>query len=163
MLRDPDVDVDTFVDDTVDATCDVKPDLVLLDDHVLGRQKATAGCHRIAVLDGRSFQFVGPQAVPSESGLSATEFTSGSAGGHVDTRPDPGPVKHPATFAILTIDPDTEEATYAVVTVHPDTSVTVTPQISLDVGYQDFLATGTTGVADVEVSDEPIAVPTATP
>lgn len=151
VLRDPDVDTDTFVTDTVDEACNSQPDLVLLHDHLLGRRIAEAGCHQVAVLDGRSFQFVGPQSVPTTSGPSATEFTGGSSGGHVDTRPDPGRLKHPAVFAILSVDPHTKNATYAVVTVAPDASVTVTPEISLDVAYQDFLSTGTTGIASVGV------------
>jgi len=119
---------------------------VLLHDHLLGRRIAEAGCQDIAVLDGRSYQFVGPQEVPTTSGGPAVEFTGGSTGGHVDTRPDPGTIAHPARFAILTVQPDTGATTYAVVTVLPDATVTVTPEISLDVPYPRFAATGHTGL-----------------
>jgi hypothetical protein len=146
VLRDPEVDVDRFLQNTIDEACAEHPDLVLLHDHLLGRQIAEAGCHGIAVLDGRSFAFVGPQIVPTTSGGSAVEFTGGSTGGHTDTRPDPGIVKSPATFAILSVLPDTQEASYAVVTVRPDATVEVTPEISMDVSYADFQATGRTGL-----------------
>jgi hypothetical protein len=145
-LRDPDVDTDQFVADTIEQACEDQPDFVLLHDHLLGRRIAEAGCQRIAVLDGRSFQFVGPQEVPTTSGDPALEFTGGSSGGHVDTRPDPGTIKHPARFAILTVQPDSGDTSYAVVTVNPDSSVTVTPEIRLDVAYQRFVSTGHTGL-----------------
>ena len=41
---------------------------------------------------------------------------------------------------------DGGQATYAVVTVRPDASVTVTPEISLEVPYAEFLDTGVTGL-----------------
>ena len=146
VLRDPEVDTDQFLSDTIEHACEDQPDFVLLHDHLLGRRIAEAGCQDIAVLDGRSYQFVGPQRVPTTSGGPAVEFTGGSTGGHVDTRPDPGTIKHPARFAILTVQPDAGVTTYAVVTVLPDATVTVTPEISLDVPYQRFAATGRTGL-----------------
>jgi hypothetical protein len=160
VLRDPDVDVDQFVADTVETACAEQPDLVILHDHLLGRQVAEAGCQEVAVLDGRSYEFVGPQdvAVTSDSlasgasGASVIQFTGGSTGGHVTTVPDPGSIKSPARFAILSVQPDSGDATYAVVTVEPDTTVTVTPEISLGVPYEEFVDTGETGLAlDAEV------------
>jgi hypothetical protein len=162
VLRDPDVDVDQFVADTVETACSEQPDLVILHDHLLGRRVAEAGCQEIAVLDGRSYEFVGPQEVPVTSdgltsdGLasgaatpstSALQFTGGSTGGHVTTVPDPGSIKSAARFAILSVQPDSGDATYSVVTVEPDTTVTVTPEISLDVPYEEFVDTGETGLA----------------
>jgi hypothetical protein len=144
-LRDPDVDVEQFLDDTIEEACAERPDLVLLHDHRLGREVAKAGCQEIAVLDGRSFEFVGPQHVATVEGASALQFTGGSSGGHTDTRPDPGSIKAPATFAILTVPGDGGQATYSVVTVRPDATVTVTPEISLEVPYPEFLLSGTTG------------------
>lgn len=155
VLRDPDVDTDTFVADTVDRACEDQPDFVVLHDHLLGRRIAEAGCQRIAVLDGRSFQFVGPQEVPTTSGEPAVEFTGGSSGGHVDTRPDPGDIDHPARFAILTVQPDGRDTTYAVVTVNPDASVTVTPEIRLDVPYERFVSTGHTGLSEPALGARP--------
>jgi hypothetical protein len=151
VLRDPDVDVEQFVTDTVEEACAEQPDLVVLHDHLLGRRIAETGCQEVAVLDGRSYQFVGPQEVPvtsgtAASGSSAIEFTGGSSGGHVTTVPDPGSIKNPARFAILSVQPDGGDATYAVVTVTPDATVTVTPEISLDVPYLEFVDTGRTGL-----------------
>jgi hypothetical protein len=157
VLRDPDVDVDQFVADTIQEACAQQPDLVILHDHLLGQQVAEAGCQDVAVLDGRSYEFIGPQDVPvtsetatsgtSASGASAIEFTGGSSGGHVTTVPDPGSIQSPARFAILSVQTDGGDATYAVVTVEPDATVTVTPEISLDVPYQEFVDTGRTGLA----------------
>ena len=153
VLRDPDVDVDQFVADTIEEACAEQPDLVILHDHLLGRRIAEAGCQEVAVLDGRSYQFVGPQEVPVTSAQSGRrEFTGGSTGGHVTTVPDPGSVKSPARFAILSVQPDGGDATYAVVTVDPDTTVTVTPEISLDVPYPEFVDTGRTGLAPTPTS-----------
>jgi hypothetical protein len=146
LLRDPEVDTDEAVSQAIDTACDDPPDVVLLHDHLLGRRIAEAGCQEIAVLDGRSFEFVGPQDVPTGTGETAIEFTGGSTGGHVDTRPDPGNIKHPARFSVLTMEPDSDEATYSVITVNPDTSVTVTPEIDLRVPYQRFVDTGFTGL-----------------
>ena len=153
VLRDPDVDVDQFVADTIEEACAEEPDLVILHDHLLGRRIAEAGCQGVAVLDGRSYQFVGPQDVPVPSGTPATEFTGGSTGGHVTTVPDPGNIKSPARFAILSVQPDGGDATYAVVTVDPDSTVTVTQEISLEVTYQEYLDTGHTGLpADTDLA-----------
>jgi hypothetical protein len=41
---------------------------------------------------------------------------------------------------------DGPRATYAVVTVQPDATVTVTPEISLDVPYAEFVDSGRTGL-----------------
>ena len=153
VLRDPDVDVDQFVADTIEEACAEEPDLVILHDHLLGRRIAEADCQEVAVLDGRSYEFLGPQDVPVPSGRPATEFTGGSTGGHVTTVPDPGTIKSPARFAILSVQPDGGDATYAVVTVDPDTTVTVTQEISLDVTYQEYLDTGHTGLpADADLA-----------
>jgi hypothetical protein len=127
VLRDPEVDVEDFVDATIARACKERPDLVLLHDHLLGRRIAETGCVQVAVLDGRSFEFLGPQQVPTASEETSTELTVSSAGGHVDTKPNPGIVKHPARFAIVYVDPDKDQARYAVVTVQPDAAVTVTP------------------------------------
>ena len=61
LLRNPEVDVGQFLDDTIEEACAEHPDLVLLHDHRLGREFAEAGCQEIAVLDGRSFEFLGPE------------------------------------------------------------------------------------------------------
>jgi hypothetical protein len=131
QLRDPDVDVEEFVDQAVEETCAQRPDFVMLHDYRLGRRITEAGCASHAVLDGRSYTFVGPQQVETATAGTAIQFTSGSAGGHVDTRPDPGEIKNRATFTIFTFDPETENTTYAVVRVEPDASVTVTAERSL--------------------------------
>ena len=144
VLRDPAVDVDQFVSDTVAASCDTQPDFILLHDQELGQRVAAAGCQRRAVLDGRSYQFVGPRLVPTESGRPATEFTSGSGGGHVTTEPDPGVISHPARYTVLKVNRATGETRYFVFTVSPDASVTVTPGISLEVPWDVYTATGRT-------------------
>jgi hypothetical protein len=144
VLRDPQVDLDTFVDDTKAEACASHPDFVLLHDHVLGREIAAAGCQQVAVLDGRSYEFLGPRAVTTTSGRTTYELTNGSAGGHVTTEPNPGPVRNPARFVVLTYSPEHQRTWYAVVTVLPDTSVTVTDRIDLRVPYADFLADGRT-------------------
>jgi hypothetical protein len=136
VLRDPDVDTDTFVTDTVRQACADRPDFVLLHDHALGRRIAEAGCQGSAVLDGRSYQLLGPQPVTTDLQGTTTEYTSGSAGGHLDTKPDPGVIRHPARFSILSFRPDTAETRYAVVTVLPDTSVTVSRLVPLSVPWR---------------------------
>jgi hypothetical protein len=135
VLRDPDVDIDRFIADTTTQTCDTRPDFVILHDHVLGHLIAASGCQQVAVLDGRSYQFVGPRRVDTGSGGHAYELTNGSAGGHVSTEPDPGNVRHPARFVIITYARGTGRAGYAVVTVFPDASVTVSPRHSLHTPY----------------------------
>lgn len=129
--RNPDVDVATFITDTAAESCATSTDFVLLHDHVLGRKIAQTGCPKIAVLDGRSYDFVGPQHLTTDDGEPTIEFTSGSAGGHRDTIPNPGVIKNPARFSILYYDKTTGETSYAVVTVSPDASVTVTPRTPL--------------------------------
>lgn len=126
VLRDPDVDVDAFVEQTIQQACAEKPDFVLLHDAKLGARIAASGCARTAVLDGRSFTFRGPQEVTTTSDGSAVEFTSGSAGGHVSTQANPGIIRHPARFSVLRVTPSTGATDYAVVTVRPDAGVDVT-------------------------------------
>ena len=126
VLRDPDVDPVTFVTDTTAEACQTRPDFVLLHDHVLGQQIAASGCPRVAVLDGRSYQFLGPRPVTATTGGHVFELTNGSAGGHISTEPNPGDLQAAARFAILTYAPERRRARYAVVTVSPDASVTVT-------------------------------------
>jgi hypothetical protein len=148
VLRDPDVDVDTFLTNTIREACATHPDFVLTHDHLLGRQIAVAGCQRRAVLDGRSYSFVGPQRVSTTSGGHTIEYTSGSAGGHASTQADPGDLNYPARFSVLTCNPDGRHVRYVVVTVNPDASVTLTPSIALRVPYADYLANGRTGGRD---------------
>jgi hypothetical protein len=128
LLRDPDLDVDQFVDEAIESTCEERPDFVLLHDHRLGRRIAESGCVEHAVLDGRSFTLLGPQVIPTSAGDTTIQYTGGSSGGHVDTRPDPGPVRSTATFTIFAFDPESDETSYAVVAVEPDGSVTVLPE-----------------------------------
>ncbi len=128
LLRDPEVDVEQFTEDAVETTCEELPDFVLLHDHRLGRNIAESGCVEQAVLDGRSYTLMGPQIVQTAAGDESIQYTGGSAGGHVSTRPDPGPVKNTATFTIVTFDPESDETSYAVVSVQPDGSVTVSPE-----------------------------------
>jgi hypothetical protein len=135
VLRDPDVDLDTFLTDTTAEACRSHPDFVLVHDHVLGQQIAASGCPKVAVLDGRSYQFLGPRAVETTSGSQVTEFTNGSAGGHVSTEPNPGDLQDPARFAVLTYSPEHKRARYAVVTVFPDASITVTRRVGLHAPY----------------------------
>jgi hypothetical protein len=135
VLRDPDVDPVTFVTDTTAEACQTHPDFVLLHDHVLGRQIAASGCPRVAVLDGRSYQFLGPRPVRATTGGHVVELTTGSAGGHVSTEPNPGDLQAPARFAIVTYAPGRRRARYAVVTVSTDASVTVTRLRSLSTPY----------------------------
>jgi len=137
VLRNPDVDLDTFLSDTTSEACLTRPDFVLLHDHVLGRQIAESGCQRAAVLDGRSYQLIGSQRVATRSGGRAWELTTGSAGGHVSTDPDPGDLQHPARFMILTWSPADQRGGYAVVTVFPGGEVTVSPRLGLHRPYVD--------------------------
>jgi hypothetical protein len=145
VLRDPAVDLDAFVANTTHEACSTHPDFVLLHDHVLGEQIARSGCQRVAVLDGRSYQLLGPRPVTTTAGDPAYELTTGSAGGHVSTEPDPGDLQHPARFVVVRYQPGRQRTSYAVVTVGADASVTVTPPIDLRVPYADFLETGRTG------------------
>ena len=140
VLRDPDIDVDRFVDDTITEACATRPDFVILHDHLLGSRIAASGCQQVAVLDGRSYQFLGAHVVDTTSGGRAYELTTGSAGGHVSTEPDPGNVQHPARFAILTYSPNRKRTGYAVVTVFPDASVTVSRRIGLHKPYAEVAA-----------------------
>jgi hypothetical protein len=133
--RDPDVDPVTFVTDITAEACQTRPDFVLLHDHVLGQQIAASGCPRVAVLDGRSFQFLGPRPVRATTGGQVIELTNGSAGGHISTEPNPGDLQAAAHFAILTYAPEHRRARYAVVTVSPDASVTVTRLAGLRTPY----------------------------
>jgi hypothetical protein len=142
VLRDPAVDLDTFVADTTAEACASRPDFVLLHDHILGAQIAQAGCQQVAVLDGRSYQFLGPRPVRTSDGRTTYELTNGSGGGHVTTKPDPGAIQSPARFVVIRYRPHDARTWYSVVTVKPDTSVTVTPFIDLRVPYADFLKTG---------------------
>ena len=128
---------------------------MILHDHLLGRRIAEAGCQEVAVLDGRSYQFVGPQDVPGRRRGSGRPPSSPAAAPAGTSRPSPTPgrIKSPARFAILSVQPDSGDATYAVVTVEPDTTVTVTPEISLEVPYQEYLDTGHTGLpADADLA-----------
>jgi hypothetical protein len=135
VLRDPEVDIDTFVKNTTDEACATHPDFVFLHDHLLGQQIAASGCQQVAVIDGRSYQFLGPRQVRTSDGGHAYELTNGSAGGHTTTEPDPGNIQHPARFAVITYAPRHQRTEYAVVTVYPDGSVTVSHRAGLDVPY----------------------------
>jgi hypothetical protein len=137
VLRDPDVDLDAFVSRTTAEACTTQPDFVLLHDHVLGRQIAESGCQQVAVLDGRSYELIGPQRIPTSAGGHAYELTNGSAGGHASTEADPGDLQHPARFVILTYSPTHERTGYAVVTVYPDSEVTVSRRVGLHTPYAE--------------------------
>jgi hypothetical protein len=120
------VGVQEFVDDATDEACATHPDVVLLHDHLLGARIATAGCQKAVVIDGRSFRRIGPQVRRTARGDATLEYTMGSAGGHVDTTPDPGVIQHPATFEAFSLDPETDALHVSVFTVRPNGSVQVT-------------------------------------
>jgi len=124
VLRDPGTYVDEFVQEAIEEACETHPDIAVLHDNALGRRLAESGCQD-AVIDGRSFRRIGVRRHRTEDGDAAVEYTVGSAGGHRDTRPNPGPIQHPATFEIFTRDPDTGGLRARVVTVRPDASVTL--------------------------------------
>ncbi|HET9842490.1 MAG TPA: metallophosphoesterase [Nocardioides sp.] len=138
VLRDADVDLTTFISNTIDEACATQPDFVLLHDHLLGQQIAAAGCQQVAVLDGRSYAFLGPRRVETTTGGHTYELTTGSAGGHVTTEANPGTIRNPARFAIITYSPHHQHTAYAVVTVFPDASVTVTRRAGLHVSYAEL-------------------------
>jgi hypothetical protein len=138
VLRNADVDITKFVEDTTDEACKTEPDFVLVHDHLLGHQIAAAGCQQVAVLDGRSYAFLGPRRVETASGGHTYELTTGSAGGHVSTEANPGTIRNPARFAILTYSPHTQRTAYAVVTVFPNGSVTVSRRVGLHVTYAEL-------------------------
>lgn len=120
------VDVEEFVDDAIEEACATHPDVVLLHDHLLGARIAKAGCQEAAVIDGRSFRRVGAQLRTTADGDATLEYTMGSAGGHVDTTPNPGVIQHPATFEAFSLDPETDALSVSVITVRPNGSVQVT-------------------------------------
>jgi len=98
------VDVDDFVTATVREACDAHPDLIVLHDHSLGKQIARRGCQNAMVIDGRSFRRRGLQRIATADGHTALEYTVGSSGGHISTRPNPGRIRHPASFEAFTFD-----------------------------------------------------------
>lgn len=148
-LRDPDVDVDTFVADAVDRACTDRPDIVLLHDHLLGRRIAESGCVRIGVIDGRSYRSLGLQDVATTTGGTTAELTLGSGGGHTSTRPNPGIITSAAMFAIVYVDPGAGTARYAVVTVEPDASVAITAPVSFSGSAAPQAARGEHGPSGV--------------
>lgn len=127
VLREPGVDVKTFTSQAIEEACATHPAFIFLHDHLLGRKLAAQGCAQVAVIDGRSYTFVGPQQVPTTSGTTALEFTQGSSGGHSTTEPNPGRIKSPATFEIFVYDKAAKTLGYELVTVRPDASVSVGP------------------------------------
>ncbi|MGA8246054.1 MAG: hypothetical protein WB797_04055 [Nocardioides sp.] len=145
VLRDPNVDLDRFVTDSITEACQTHPDFVLVHDHKLGQRIAASGCPGVAVLDGRSYQFVGPRPVRTTSGGQVYELTNGSAGGHVSTEPNPGDLQSPARFAILTYAPAHQHTRYAVVTVYPNASVTVTKRVGLHTPFAHATLPGGSG------------------
>ena len=159
VLRDPEVDVDQFVADTIEEACAEQPrpgDPARPPAGAAGRRGRLPGGGgagrpvlrvRRPAGGARHVRYRIVQHVIVQPAQPAIEFTGGSTGGHVTTVPDPGSVKSPARFAILSVQPDGGEATYAVVTVDPDTTVTVTPEISLEVPFEEFVDTGGTGLA----------------
>ena len=125
VLRASDVGVETFVGNAIDEACAEEPDVVLLHDHLLGAKIAEVGCQKGLVLDGRSFRRIGPRVHTTDDGRASLEYTLGSAGGHVDTAPNPGDLQHPATFEVFSIDPSTDAVHVSVVTVRANASVRV--------------------------------------
>lgn len=124
-LRDPGVDVNEFTARAIQEACATRPAFIFLHDHTLGRALARQGCARVAVIDGRSYDFVGPQQVRTATGGTAVEFTQGSSGGHTTTEPNPGRIKSPATFEIFVYDKASGALSYELVTVRPDASVSI--------------------------------------
>jgi len=131
VLRDEDVDVQQFLDDAIEEACATEPDIVLLHDHVLGGKIAAEGCQQSAVVDGRSFRRIGPTVHTTGEGETSLEYTIGSAGGHVDTEPNPGDIRHPATFEAFSLDPETDLLHVSVFTVRPNGHVEVTSPVAL--------------------------------
>jgi hypothetical protein len=157
ILRNPNIDTQKSIDDAVNESCSTDTDLVVLHDHLLGSQIAKLGCQKVGVLDGRSYDYIGPQKVKRADGSIDYEYTGGSGGGHKSTKPDPGPLNHPASFSILKYNLETKIWSYARVTIDPDTQDKITPLISFDVPYAQFQKTHDTGlpaVTDTAASGE---------
>ncbi|GAB7002680.1 hypothetical protein JCM18899A_01510 [Nocardioides sp. AN3] len=131
VLRHSDVDVAGFVRKAIEEACSTTPDLIVLHDHLLGARIASAGCQRAAVIDGRSFKAIGAQLRSTAAGGTSLEYTVGSAGGHVDTTPNPGDIQHPATFAAFSLDPDSGAMHVSTITVRPNGAVQVTRPVPI--------------------------------
>lgn len=128
-LRYPDIDAETAINNAVQEICDTHPGVILVHDHREGRPIAIAaikaGCAVPAIIDGRSFEYVGPSVitVPGYPGQTV-EFTLGSSGAHTDTSIDLGPIRVPAKIVEFALNNTTGELAYAPFTYHPDGTVT---------------------------------------
>jgi hypothetical protein len=77
----------------------------------------------LVVIDGRSYNYVGPQRVSSVSPL--YNFTMGSSGGHTSTDFDPGPIHKPTIITWWAYNPSTGEVMYAPITFNPNATVSI--------------------------------------
>jgi hypothetical protein len=150
-LRDKDVDVESFIQQSAAEICLSNPDIVANHASDLAEQLMqaadAAGCPIKLLLNGRSYEFIGPTYHQNvATGTTTTEITLGSGGGHIDTSANPGVIEGPATALFLDIDTAADTYRYYVETAQTDDSVTITPPISVSVPYAEYLQTGETGV-----------------
>ncbi len=135
---------------TIAEACKTQPNFIFLHDYRLGSTIAKANCQTTAVIDGRSYSYIGPRSVTADTQTYTVEYTNGSAGGHVNTLPNLGPIQNPATFSIFKYNQTTGQTAYSVVTEQPDGSIKISPLISLDIPYKTYLETGQTTTASQE-------------
>jgi hypothetical protein len=67
----------------------------------------------------------------TDDGGPSLEYTIGSAGGHVDTEPNPGDIRHPATFEAFSLEVETGLLHVSVFTVRPNGSVEITSPVAI--------------------------------
>jgi hypothetical protein len=153
LLRDPNVDVNTFVANAVQDVCNTHPDLVALHDHKLADLIIQAahqqGCELPLVIDGRSYTTLGVQQHDADNSLRTVEYTNGSAGAHTNTNPNPGIIESDASMTPFIINKETGTVTFFPITVHPDASVTIdrlttnltAPEAATGRGHTDHVTT----------------------
>ncbi len=128
VLRDPDIDVETFIKNAVQEICDTNP-IVAMHDNKIAKKIIEAAqqqdCAPSLVIDGRSFTSLGVQEYTADDGTRTVEYTNGSAGGHTSTNPNPGVIESSASMTPFIIDKDQATVTFFPIVIKPDASVTI--------------------------------------
>lgn len=131
-LRDPKIDVDTFIENAVQEIADNQPQLLFMHDNklaklILDELAANQILPPALVVDGRNYQFEGARDYPAVDGSNAVEYTLGSGGAHFDTKAttDAITTRNPGTYSAFKYNDATKEWYYFSFTVNTDASVDI--------------------------------------
>ncbi len=144
-LRDPDVDIDTFVDNAVQEIEANQPQIMFIHDNKLAKQildslAANAIQPPVLIVDGRNYQYVGMRNYGTADTTDAVEYTLGSGGAHFNTKASTDTIstQNPGTYSAFKYNAVTKQMDVFAFTVESDSTVVISHSIMSDISIKSM-------------------------